>query len=82
MRVIIYRIIPKDALSSYLHEVHERHEETLSSFDLTLLTSWPSWWTDLHYNKKSVANHEVHEGHEMEFDQLSNRVIGCAYNQL
>ena len=24
------------------------------------------------------VNHEVHEGHEMEFDQLSNRVIGCA----
>ena len=23
-------------------------------------------------------NHEVHEGHEVEFDELSNRVIGCA----
>ncbi len=23
-------------------------------------------------------NHEVHEGHEVKFDELSNRVIGCA----
>ncbi len=27
---------------------------------------------------RKKINHEVHEGHEVEFDELSNRVIGCA----
>ena len=26
----------------------------------------------------TTGNHEGHEGHEVEFDELSNRVIGCA----